>query len=76
MDYLQILWTSTGTILTVFYFSLGLNEKIISSYVYFQQKIEIINSIRYWLQLLFIIKFYKFPTSELISVNDRTLSQV
>lgn len=47
-----------------------------SSYVYFQQKSKIVSSIKHLLQLLFIIKFYKFPTSELISVNDRALSQV
>lgn len=42
----------------------------------FSKKSKTVNSIKHWLQLLFIIKFYKVPTSELISVNDRALFQV
>lgn len=75
MDYLQDLSTFTGTILTTFIFSLGLDGKIMTSYLYFQQKSKRVNSIKHWLQLLYIIKFYKFSTSELISVNDGVLPQ-
>lgn len=76
MGYLPNLWTQSGMILTAFIPPrIWMGKLLVVRCIFSKKKNEIENSIKY-LQLLFIIKSYRFATSELISVNDRTLSQV